>query len=499
MSTVSVQKNIERAAVLVLVAAYLWFLKPLFFVDFWYDEVMSLEEFILVPFKKTVTDYPVPNNHIFFSVLMNGWLKLWGINTFAQAVQNVFIVRLLPALFGVGALLAVKSAADKLTRQQGGIVAMVALMCMLPFHNYVTQVRGYGLSIFLAALLTNSIVALLVNGSRKAVWGILACSALFIYTIPSNLYAVAALLVVAFVSFAIKINTRGLKTALATNAAKGFAFAIAGVLLAIVLYLPVLKQVLNNDYVKSNGLFRWGMWKEAAVIMGYLFKPYYLLLILLCAGLGVGFYKKAEIRSIGILGAIILLPFVFSFIRGDKPFDRVFLWICPLLAVMAGVAFNILYDKVIRGGVLERSFRFLVLIATIWSLQDAKKQAEARLAVDLTNEVNRCDIYYNNLLTNYHTNQNLEWFKQQHYADSIPVYLHEVDKYAMHGYLPLYGIKWEPDPQKIKSVDRYFIITLAPEKAQDHYLQFDSSYTFKRLNPDLDYVNIVEAIRIEKQ
>lgn len=494
-----VLKGVEKVALWGFIVAYLYYLKSLFFVDFWYDEVMSLEEFILVPFKKTVTDYSVPNNHIFFSLLMNGWLKLWGIHTFAEAVQSIWIVRLLPALFSAGTLYMVAATANRATKQQWGILAAVVMMCMLPFYNYVTQVRGYGLSMLLITLTANRLIT--YYQTRKVVQGVWAslCTALFIYTIPSNLYPVIAFLTVAGVMGLWTIAKQGIKQGINSVHIKAALFVGSGVIVAIVLYLPVFKQVISNDYVKSAGMFRVEIWSEALQVLKYLLKPYYIALILMLWGLWFAITTKADFRIIAVLAAVILLPFVFSYVRGDKPFDRVFLWICPLLAISTGVLYTYLHEGFIKRSMMATSFHLVVMIAFIWGLQDAKKNSQLRLAVDLKNEVNRCDIYYNNLLTAYHTNENLRWFKQHYYTDGVAVYLYDVDKYAMHGYLPLHGVKWEPDPQKIKSVDRYFIITLAPKKAQDYYLQFDSNYTLKRLNPDLDYVNIVEAKRVEKQ
>lgn len=494
-----VQKRFNVIAFWFLVVAYLHYLRSLFLVDFWYDEVMSLEEFILVPFKKTVTDYPVPNNHIFFSLLMNSWLKLWGIHTFAEAVQSIWVVRLLPALFSAGALYTVTATVNRATKQRWGVVGMVALMAMLPFYNYATQVRGYGLSILLITLITNRLVA--YYQTRKAMSGVWASvfTALFIYTIPSNLYPVIAFLAVAGTMCLWTLAKEGFKQAVNSVHAKAALFVGSGVVLAIVLYLPVFKQVISNDYVKSAGMFRVEIWGEALQILKYLIKPYFISLIIIVWGLWFAVVKKADMRVVAVLAVVIALPFVFSYLRGDKPFDRVFLWICPLLAIVTGVFYTYLHEGFIKRSMMATSFDFVVMVGLLFGLQDAKRSAEARLAVDLKNEVNRCDMYYNNLLTTYHTNQNLGWFKQNYYSDSAVVYLHEVDKYAMHGYLPLHAIQWEPDPQKIKSIERYFIITLAPTQAQNYYLQFDSNYTFKRLNPDLDYVNIIEAVRVDKQ
>jgi hypothetical protein len=109
------------------------------------------------------------------------------------------------------------------------------------------------------------------------------------------------------------------------------------------------------------------------------------------------------------------------------------------------------------------------------------------------------DMYYNNLQNNYHTDKNLRELRESGYSDTTPVFLHEVDKYAMHGYLPIHSIKWEPFPEKIKSVDKYYIITAYPKKAEEYYRRFDNSFVFSwdGYNASPDYVIIVKAERVK--
>jgi len=50
------------------------------FLDFWCDEFYSLKHFQAVPISKTLTDYHDVNNHIFFNLLCNIYLKITGQN-----------------------------------------------------------------------------------------------------------------------------------------------------------------------------------------------------------------------------------------------------------------------------------------------------------------------------------------------------------------------------------------------------------------------------------
>lgn len=477
-----------------LAGLFLYLLKPLYGVDFWYDEVMSLEEFILVPFKKTVTDYSAPNNHIFFSLLMNAWCKLWGITNFAQAAQNVFIIRLLPAIIIALTIVLVYATTKRLANGYGGLVAAFALISILPFYNYGVQVRGYGLSITLIALLAYLLT--LYYQSPRAVWGILVSiiTALLLYTIPSNLYPVLALLVILGVCAVSKFFKSNFKDAIKSTPALAGMWVFAGVVIAIGLYLPVIKQVINNDYVKTEGLFRFEIWGEAIGIFQSFFRPYYILPILIITGLIVGLIKKAKLLIWWILMVVCVLPFAISFVRGDHPFDRTFMYIVPFLAVWAGVSNTILYENWIKRTVLKSGFGILLLILIGFGFNDGRKQIITKLANDVKNEKRDYSIYYNNILSPYHTYKNLQLLKQIN-TDSLPVFLHEVDKYAMHGYLPTLGINWEPNTEKIKEVNKYYIVTAFPTAAANKYMEYDSAFTYTRLNPEMDFVNIIEAKR----
>jgi len=58
-----------------LIAAFIVLAFRLIKRDFFYDEVWSLVHFILVPIKQTVWEYKNMNNHFFYSLLMNLYMK----------------------------------------------------------------------------------------------------------------------------------------------------------------------------------------------------------------------------------------------------------------------------------------------------------------------------------------------------------------------------------------------------------------------------------------
>lgn len=465
--------------------------------DFWYDEVLSLEEFILVPLSKTVTDYQVPNNHIFFSILMNLWLKLCGINTFTEAANTILVVRLLPLLIALITLLTVKKIEKKITTNSGGVLSIVFLVSIIPFLNTVAQVRGYGLSMLLSTVVFYFGYLFYENPSKGKGAFVALFTALLLYTIPSNLYAVLSALVVLGSIFLYQCYKYHFLIALRFNAIKLIGWLILGVGGGVLLYLPVGDQVINNEYVQSEGLFRWKIWDEAVQIFRYMFMPFYIIPVLIIVGLWVAYRKKVDLRLIAALAAIVILPFVFSFIRGGTPFDRTFLWVCPFIAIIGVVSWDNLSRNNFFKGVLnhEPYLKMLVAITVIFSTAYAWGVTKNTLKYGLEKGTKYQNIYYNYYQSNFSPHKNLGLLKEEYYQEGTQVFLHEVDKRVMPAYLSIHNLKWQPFKDTIPYLSKYYIITAFENKAIDEYRQYDTTFEFKRINKELDFVNIIEAKR----
>lgn len=480
---------------LLIVGVYI--IAPNLMVDFWYDEVLSLEEFILVPLSKTVTDYQVPNNHIFFSILMNLWLKLNGIETFTQAANNITIVRALPLMFSVGTLMMVDTIEEKITKKKKSRLALIVLLGIIPFYNTLAQVRGYGLSMLLSSVIFYYGYQFYENPSKGKGALVALFTALLLYTIPSNLYAVLSALVVLGSIFLYQCNKYHFLIALRFNAIRLIAWLLLGVGLGVLLYLPVGDQVVNNEYVQSEGLFRWAIWSEMVQVFGYIFMPHYIIPILIVVGLAVANRKKVDLKLVAALAAIVILPFIFSFIRGGNPFDRTFLWICPFIAIIASILGSIIYHKWLKNTIVGYGDTYGKLIATamVIGIGVANIDIEGKLNNGLKAAVKHQNIYYNYYQSNFNPHANLKLLKEEHYQEGTQVFLHEVDKQAMHGYLPVHNIKWQPFKDTIPYLNKYYIVTAFENKAIKEYKQYDTAFEFRRINKKLDFVNIIEAVR----
>ena len=111
---------------------------------------------------------------------------------------------------------------------------------------------------------------------------------------------------------------------------------ISGVIIAILLYLPVYKFVINNPYVKSEGLFRFRTISEILPSTIWFFLAHrYVLIIYGLIGTILFFKSKFEYNHATLFCLVALLvPFMISFVRGDKPFYRVFIILLPFFAAL---------------------------------------------------------------------------------------------------------------------------------------------------------------------
>ena len=73
--------------------------------DFWNDEIYSLTHFSLVSTETTIVDYHTTNNHIFYNLINNIYLKFLGISSIYELMDASYILRILPLMYGLVTLI----------------------------------------------------------------------------------------------------------------------------------------------------------------------------------------------------------------------------------------------------------------------------------------------------------------------------------------------------------------------------------------------------------
>jgi hypothetical protein len=497
----------------------LWLLRYIN-LDFWYDEVFTLNNYVFVPLKKTITDYSFPNNHIFFNLINNVFLRFTATKHIYELIDHTYVIRLLQLAYTLVTLFYLYLIGKKFFNKFVAQVSLTLVATTIPYYNFALQIRGYGLSIMLACMA----IYHLWSFENKLRWVdillLILSSSFAIYTIPSNLYVILGM-VLFYLSAGIFHHIKERQST--TNNARGkkarkvsllqkfydynkyfliFIILITGILLAAFLYLPVMHQLLNNPYTESKGLFNT---RVLTGIMPQVFVHFisqrYLLIPVILFGL---FYcilslkrgRKEYLREAFFLFVTLLLPFVFSFIRGDRPFDRVFVVLTPLFALLLALMIYFLQSAIpaLRSRtMLVTAGVFLYCNLTFaFSIGHIKQHIRA----DIEEGHKSQDIYYNYYQAYYHPLKILADFAQKR-TSAFPVVAHEYDVIALPTYLNkvqvnAYGAE-ALDPL-LHSQKQVYVITSFPGKFESMIKQKYPQSKSSRINeqPDFHTIFLVE-------
>ncbi|MFQ5666586.1 MAG: glycosyltransferase family 39 protein [Candidatus Binatia bacterium] len=114
--------------------------------DLWFDEVLTLLNFARAPLGTIVTSFPSQNQHMFYSVLAHGSIRLFG--------ESAWALRLPSVLFGVGSVWALFLLGRRLIGRREALLAC-ALLTVSYHHIWFSQnARGYMGLMFFATLAT---------------------------------------------------------------------------------------------------------------------------------------------------------------------------------------------------------------------------------------------------------------------------------------------------------------------------------------------------------
>ena len=335
--------------------------------DLWNDEVYTLAEFVAKPWTQIVTDYSAPNNHIFYSLVLRP-VYLYS--------NSVFWLRLPSLVFAAGTL----AMTFRLVRRWSGLAAAMFATALLGLTQmylvHAMQIRGHGLSMFLAAWLGD----LAFPGPRTPPWSrlvlVTTVGALLLYTLPTNFLVLVPLAVTAVAWQCLTASRQGISpesvqgecgnhrsgrdaleelhrrengtvpfvrtTARAMRRRGIEAAAWSGAcLLAAALYFPVRAQLLHagREAVAFGFL---GAGSLAGTVLRDAVHDWLPILPAAIAGLALWVRRVSRQRSsdtwampLVALGGV-LGPFVLAGLTGIWGFERVFCPILPFLMAVLG-------------------------------------------------------------------------------------------------------------------------------------------------------------------
>lgn len=330
-----------------------------------WDEIVSLTNFVLVDINTTMTHYPDVNNHIFFNLLNNIYLKFIGVGDLYEAMDRIVTVRLFPMLIALSTITYTLLLSRKLFNNTTALMAGIILVTTLPYLNFALQLRGYTIStFFLIALLFHYLTYL---DSKK--WVHLALvtilSAGLLYSIPSNVFfflAAGGVGGLIWLEDFLRCQKAGnIKEAFQSQSfyvllALGFGAAIS-----YVLYMPIVDDILNERHLqqmKGKSFYSYNVTELIPTVfvslLSYRFLflfPIAVALILFLRRSGRGFLANEKNRNVLILLLMFVVPFLISLIRGDKTPQRSMVPLSTLFAILSSTSIYVIFKdlKFLKG------------------------------------------------------------------------------------------------------------------------------------------------------
>lgn len=479
--------------------------------DLWYDEIYTLKNYVFVPLLKTVTYYNAPNNHVFFSLILNLYLKILNISNMPPILQAPYVIRLLMLLYCLIAVFYLYRIGNILLNHSSSMLAVVLLITSIPFVNFSLQIRGYCLSITLLSMLIYHIWQFEISKGWKNGLMIVLAGALALYTIPSNLYFILSVIcfyggyqIIRFAKHK-RASSSWLDSlkAIALDYPMQIIYLICGsIFLALLVYSPVIGQVMNNPYVISHGLFHLKTITQLMLqtILDFIYGKWWLLPFA-----AIGFYAGLKSPGKGkflyyvlFCLTVLIVPFLISFVRGDKPFDRTFVNLSFIMVLLLALCL----DKLIYSWKIPISYSNWVILALIvfsyGSAFWAEKQVDDHIYTDIVTGKTSHTLLYNNFLAHYSPSKVLSQFASSGYDRSIPVYLvYQSDSIATKMYIAFYKIKRIAIDDSLERLvpnpnGEAYVITALPNTFIRQLKKKQPGINCTLLN-DLDFVNVFKC------
>ena len=315
------------------VCAALYFCSNALFRDAWFDESLTVLNFMLKPSAWAIyNSYVIPNNQILYTIVLKYWVT---INSMLGPTAT-YVFRMPSFFSALGVLALICFCWRKRIGTPAAIITGIALGCSIPFMIYGTAIRGYMLSLLLLGGAMEFAFVLRRDGRWPSALGYLLCSFMAVLTIPSNIIALGAIFLLV-ISEARKIKLISLRTIF---------LASVPIITLLVAYLPIWRNARKILALREG-------WSGSSDVIASVYLAVIFSLLPLLVMAMIGFSKRLtsgrfDYLKWGCRLMIVALPLPFIFARDPAPFPRVFftMWCVWLYLLSLGTAdFLVLLKK----------------------------------------------------------------------------------------------------------------------------------------------------------
>ena len=270
------------------------------------------------------------------------------------------------------------------------------------------------------------------------------------------------------------------------------------------LYIPVFPDLVGNKYVASFGLFHFPtLGSVMPTTLHYLVSFRYLVPLLAITGLVLAL-RRGENREPGrlslllCLALLVFVPFVLSFVRGDRPMLRVFVNLAPFLALLlAGLV--VLLARHINWLRPRPWLTFVLLFVYCYATFGfGIHHVGQKLHAGIIEGRARQDIFYNYYQAWYEPGRLAQRFAGSQYDRVTPVVMFDVDYAAMPVYLEQYGIEWVDAgalETAFERLDRFYVFTKFPDRFAAMLDRGHPDFGHRRLNNPIRFHNVFLVFR----
>ena len=438
--------------------------------DSWWDELISIKDYALVSFEATITTYPDPNNHVLFNLINNLYTRLFMDRDFYEILDSMYILRALQAFFALVTIYYSYLIVKKFFSKNNATIVVGVLCSTVPFLNFSLQLRGYNISMMFTVMLIFHAWNYFDGKKKIDVVVVSLLVFLLLYTTPSNVYFLGALCVTILFNWKrersllreqIKSNKQKKKKqqkSLSVSIFKelnktyfklGLA-VLVGMIFTYIAYLPVIENILNNRFVSNAPEERGYVLTELLpiILQSFISARWFLLLLVIIVFLPSKFKLKAEseIRSLSMhriisLIFMFLLPFLFAFIHNKLPFQRTFVLLAPVFAILLSIGIIQLIERLkFRKNYQPLLFLVVAIFLGVTGFRELNKNDKI-LKSNLQSEIREQNIYRNFYLAKDFTPHDVAKKLAKINRTGAPVLLlDEIDRVSLVFYLEKYDL-----------------------------------------------------------
>ena len=410
-------------------------------VDLWYDEIYSLRNFVLGDFNQTLFYYTLPNNHVFFNFINQIISRITNFRDIIKVAEHVYVFRLVQGLIALLTAYYSVLIIKRFFKLRNSVLLFAILFTTIPFMNFSLLLRGYNMSSLFLVMTVYYIWSYIENSNKYNRNFIIISSALFIYTIPSNLYMLISVMVPLIVLWLYYRKQNRTESLLYC---KTVIFVSIGIGIATILYSPVLNNIIINPFAsRETANIFYSLELIPQLLTAFLSKRY-LLMFLFIPGLWI-YIKKGEYKEKLLFTSLLFLlffPFILSFLHQKIPFQRVFVPLAPIFCIICTIPIIQFIQKVSKP--LTALLCMIILsIYCIGTFISEMQRNNSEIEIKLVDHgIMAQDVYQNYYLSDFFE-QNKTMGYLRSISENKPIYIFDqLDHPSTNLYLSANGLKY---------------------------------------------------------